>query len=123
MARRPLPAISPSSVISRASYSTHPGGEVSRQLNRLAYSVGRLDTNIWRVDLRDPGSRPLAPVRFIESTRLEVTPICRECKRRGSASPANSAWRGQKSVGHLAPSLASAMSTALADGPSFGPLP
>jgi serine/threonine protein kinase len=48
---------------------------ISRQLNRLAYSEGKLDTNIWRIDLRDPGSRPSVPVQFIASTRPDSTPM------------------------------------------------
>jgi Tol biopolymer transport system component/DNA-binding winged helix-turn-helix (wHTH) protein len=48
---------------------------VSRQLNRLAYVEGKLDTNIWRIDLRDTGSRPSAPAQFIASTRPEFTPV------------------------------------------------
>ncbi|MFL6353147.1 MAG: protein kinase domain-containing protein [Bryobacteraceae bacterium] len=47
---------------------------ISRQLNRLAYVEDKSDTNIWRIDLRDPGSQPSTPVPFIASTRLEVTP-------------------------------------------------
>ena len=47
---------------------------ISRQGNRLAYSVERSDTNIWRIDLREPGGKPGAPVRFIASTLEEFCP-------------------------------------------------
>jgi serine/threonine protein kinase/Tol biopolymer transport system component len=44
---------------------------VSRQGNRLAYTMGNRDINIWRVDLKGPGQQPRPPVRFISSTRFE----------------------------------------------------
>ncbi|HSB15623.1 MAG TPA: protein kinase, partial [Bryobacteraceae bacterium] len=47
---------------------------ISRQGNRLAYSVERSDTNIWRIDLREPGGKPGAPVRFIASTLSDWCP-------------------------------------------------
>jgi Tol biopolymer transport system component len=48
---------------------------VSQQLNRLAYSEDKYDTNIWRIDLQGPGSRPSAPAQFIASTRPESAPM------------------------------------------------
>jgi Tol biopolymer transport system component len=50
------------------------GPAISRQLNRLAYVEVKNDSNIWRIDLRDPGSRPSVPVPFIASTRRDSTP-------------------------------------------------
>ena len=50
------------------------GPAVSRQLNRLAYVEDEFDTNIWRIDLPDPGSRPSPPAQFIASTRPEFMP-------------------------------------------------
>jgi len=47
---------------------------LSRQGNRLAYSVERSDANIWRIDLREPGGKPGAPVRFIASTLVDYCP-------------------------------------------------
>ena len=47
---------------------------ISRMGNRLAYSVGRFDPNIWRIDLRERGHKPDAPVPFISSTQMERTP-------------------------------------------------
>jgi Tol biopolymer transport system component/serine/threonine protein kinase len=44
---------------------------VSRQGNRLAYAVGKYDTNIWRIGLREADRKPSIPVRFISSTRLD----------------------------------------------------
>lgn len=44
---------------------------VSRQGNRLAYTMGSRDINIWRVDLKVPGQQAGTPVRFISSTRFE----------------------------------------------------
>ena len=49
---------------------------ISRQGNRLAYAVSRNDSNIWRVDLKDPGQKPGTPVRLISSTRSEWVPAC-----------------------------------------------
>jgi Tol biopolymer transport system component len=47
---------------------------ISRQGNRLAYVVGRYDTNIWRVGLLDPGRKPGNPVPFISSTKPDLYP-------------------------------------------------
>jgi serine/threonine protein kinase len=47
---------------------------ISRTGKRLAYSVGRYDSNIWRVDLEGPGRKPGKPVLFISSTRPESNP-------------------------------------------------
>jgi Tol biopolymer transport system component/predicted Ser/Thr protein kinase len=47
---------------------------ISRQGNRLAYSVRRFDPNIWRVDLTGAGKRSTSPVRFISSTRADLEP-------------------------------------------------
>ena len=47
---------------------------ISRLGNRLAYVVGRGDTNIWRVDLRGPARKPGNPVQFISSTLSEYEP-------------------------------------------------
>ncbi len=47
---------------------------ISRQGNRLAYSVGRFDTNIWRIDLGGAHHKPGAPVPFISSTWWEAGP-------------------------------------------------
>lgn len=45
---------------------------ISRQRNRLAYSVLHVDLNIWRVEVRD--GKPKEVVKFISSTRNEVEP-------------------------------------------------
>jgi Tol biopolymer transport system component len=47
---------------------------ISRQGNRLAYVVGRSDTNIWRVALPGPGRKPGNPVPFISSTKPDIHP-------------------------------------------------
>ncbi len=47
---------------------------ISRLGNRLAYSVERTDTNIWRVDLQGPDRKPGVPFKFISSTRQEINP-------------------------------------------------
>jgi Tol biopolymer transport system component len=47
---------------------------ISLRGNRLAYAVGREDVNIWRVDLKDTGQKPGAPVRLIASTREDTLP-------------------------------------------------
>ena len=47
---------------------------ISRLGNRLAYSVERTDTNIWRVDLRGPDRKPGVPSKFIYSTRADGWP-------------------------------------------------
>jgi serine/threonine protein kinase len=47
---------------------------VSRQGGRLAFTVAKFDTNIWRVDLREPGRNPTPPVRFIASTQQDFEP-------------------------------------------------
>jgi Tol biopolymer transport system component len=47
---------------------------ISRQGNRLAYVVGRYDTNIWRVDLHDPGKKPRNSAPFISSTKPDFYP-------------------------------------------------
>jgi eukaryotic-like serine/threonine-protein kinase len=41
---------------------------------RLACSVQRADSNIWRVDLNGPGRKPGKPVQFISSTKAESDP-------------------------------------------------
>jgi Tol biopolymer transport system component len=48
---------------------------ISRLGNRLAYSVGRSDANIWRVDLRGPDRKPGVPFKFISSTRSDMDAI------------------------------------------------
>jgi Tol biopolymer transport system component len=47
---------------------------VSQQGNRLAYVARRSDTNIWRIDLNEPGRGPSVPVLFISSTQAELMP-------------------------------------------------
>jgi eukaryotic-like serine/threonine-protein kinase len=47
---------------------------VSRQGKRLAYEVGRYDSNIWRLDLPGPDRKPGDPVQFIFSTLQEDRP-------------------------------------------------
>ncbi len=47
---------------------------VSQHGNRLAYEVRKLETNIWQVELRQPGLNPGKPSKLIESTRSEVQP-------------------------------------------------
>jgi Tol biopolymer transport system component len=47
---------------------------VSRQGSRLAYVVGRFDSNIWRVDLGEAGQKPGIPAKFISSTKPEFCP-------------------------------------------------
>ena len=47
---------------------------VSRQGKRLAYEVGRYDSNIWRVDLLGPDRKPGNPAQFIFSTQQEDSP-------------------------------------------------
>jgi serine/threonine protein kinase len=47
---------------------------ISRQGNRLAYVVGRFDTNIWRVALPGQGRKPGNPVPFISSTKPDLQP-------------------------------------------------
>jgi serine/threonine protein kinase len=49
---------------------------VSRRGNRLAYTVFRNDSNIWRVELVGQGHRPSVPVSVISSTRVEGGPAC-----------------------------------------------
>jgi Tol biopolymer transport system component/predicted Ser/Thr protein kinase len=50
------------------------GPSISGTGKRLAYSVGRYDSNIWRVDLEGPGRKPGKPVLFISSTKPEDHP-------------------------------------------------
>ena len=45
---------------------------LSRRGNRLAYVVGKEDSNIWRVDLGKPGLNPGVPVKLIASTQQEA---------------------------------------------------
>jgi Tol biopolymer transport system component len=47
---------------------------ISRQRNRLAYVVGRFDTNIWRATLPVSGGKPASPLQLISSTKLELYP-------------------------------------------------
>lgn len=47
---------------------------ISRTGKRLAYSVRRQDSNIWRVDLEGPGRKPGRPVPIISSTKGEYDP-------------------------------------------------
>ncbi len=42
--------------------------------HRLAYSQGTWDSDIWRLDLRRPGSAEEAPARFIASTKMDANP-------------------------------------------------
>jgi Tol biopolymer transport system component len=55
-------------------FATEPA--VSRRGNRVAYTVYRNDSNIWRVQLAGPGRKPSAPERVISSTRREGGPAC-----------------------------------------------
>ncbi len=48
---------------------------ISRQLNRLAYAAGALDTNIYRVDLSGPSLNPGIPSKFVSSTGRERLPV------------------------------------------------
>jgi serine/threonine protein kinase len=54
--------------------SVAPGLAVSRQGNRLAYSIVRSDENIWRVEVPPTGVAPSAAVKFIASTSEEFEP-------------------------------------------------
>jgi Tol biopolymer transport system component len=47
---------------------------LSRHLTRLAYSLEKLESNIWRVDLGDSGRKAETPVRFISSTKWDAAP-------------------------------------------------
>ncbi len=47
---------------------------VSRLGNRLAYAVGRWETNIWQVNFRTPGLDPGPPSKLIASTRMDNSP-------------------------------------------------
>ena len=47
---------------------------VARVGNRLAFSSGKFDMNIWRIDLTGPGHKPGLPFRFISSTEVEYYP-------------------------------------------------
>ena len=47
---------------------------ISRQGNRLAYAVDKVDWNIYRVDLSGQDLNPGVPFKFISSTRDEVRP-------------------------------------------------
>jgi Tol biopolymer transport system component len=47
---------------------------ISRSGKRLAYAAENFDSNIWRVDLHDPGRKPGRPVQFISSTKAEDNP-------------------------------------------------
>jgi Tol biopolymer transport system component len=55
-----------------SNYALRPA--VSRQGKRLAYEVGRNDSNIWRLDLLGPDRKPGDPVQFIFSTLQEDRP-------------------------------------------------
>jgi Tol biopolymer transport system component len=57
---------------------------VSRQGGRLAYTLEKFDTNIWRIDLPGPGGKPPAPAQFLSSTRLDYSPAY---SRRATGSP------------------------------------
>jgi len=50
-----------------------PAPSLNEIARRLGY--GKYDTNIWRIDLRDPGSLPSAPAQFIASTRPDWAPM------------------------------------------------
>jgi Tol biopolymer transport system component len=47
---------------------------VSRLGNRLAFKTEQSDLNIWRVDLKGAGQKPVEPFRFITSTQVEHSP-------------------------------------------------
>jgi len=47
---------------------------ISRQGNRLAYELRRLDANIRRVEIPAPGATPKTAAKFISSTRSETEP-------------------------------------------------
>jgi eukaryotic-like serine/threonine-protein kinase len=47
---------------------------ISRTGKRLAYVVGKRDSNIWRVDLAGPGRKPGKPFQLISSTQAEYRP-------------------------------------------------
>jgi len=57
-----------------AGQSLFRGLDVSRQMSRLAYSVSRRDTNIWRVELGQPGTESKEGVRFIDSSQSDSDP-------------------------------------------------
>jgi serine/threonine protein kinase/Tol biopolymer transport system component len=60
----------------RVGFATDNAGapSISRTGKRLAYSVKRFDSNIWRVDLEGPGRKPGKPMLFISSTKWEYDP-------------------------------------------------
>ena len=47
---------------------------ISRRANRLAYTKQSIDTNIWRLPLRESGSGAAAATRLISSTRDDYNP-------------------------------------------------
>jgi Tol biopolymer transport system component len=47
---------------------------VSRQGSHLAYVSANFDSNIWRVEIPSPGKKPLPPVKFISSTKVDYAP-------------------------------------------------
>ena len=47
---------------------------ISRRANRLAYEKQSIDTNIWRLPLRESGSGAAAATRLISSTRGDYNP-------------------------------------------------
>jgi Tol biopolymer transport system component/serine/threonine protein kinase len=69
---------------------------VSRHGNRLAFTVRKFDTNIWRVDLGKQNPEPGARERLIYSTRQELWPRYSPDGRRiaflSDRSGANEAW-------------------------------
>ena len=50
------------------------GVALSPQLNRLVYSLDRLEANIWRLDLGTSDRTSEVPVRFISSTKWDGAP-------------------------------------------------
>jgi Tol biopolymer transport system component/predicted Ser/Thr protein kinase len=70
-----MPADGSGSPTAVAAVGANPGNwvTVSLQGNYLAYSVGRLDTNIWRVEL-ELGKPTGAPMMFIGSTMQDLGP-------------------------------------------------
>jgi Tol biopolymer transport system component len=50
------------------------GLDVSRQRNRLAYSVSRGDTNIWRVELGESGVESREGAKIIASSQIDSDP-------------------------------------------------
>jgi Tol biopolymer transport system component len=66
---------------------------ISRQGNRLAYMVDKVETNTYRVDLSGPGMNPGVPFKLISSTRSEWCPAYSpDGKRIAFSSDRSGAW-------------------------------